>query len=101
MKTAEHPVVVRHPDTDRKLLFVNPVYTSRIPQLSKDESRALLDLLYSLVPSRLMLSCRVRWEPNTLVFWDNRSVQHHALYDYYPHTRYGLRVAINGGPLKG
>lgn len=98
---SEHPVVVRHPETDRPLLFVNPAYTSRIPQLSADESRAVLDLLFSLVPNRPMLACRVRWEPNTLVFWDNRCVQHHATYDYYPHTRYGRRVAINGGPLKG
>jgi taurine dioxygenase len=98
---SEHPLVVRHPETDRKVLYVNPAYTSRIPQLSEDESRALLDLLFSMVPNRAMLSCRVRWEPNTLVFWDNRCVQHHAVYDYYPHTRYGQRVAINGGPLKG
>jgi taurine dioxygenase len=98
---SEHPVVVRHPETDRPLLYVNPAYTSHIPQLSADESRAVLDLLFSFVPNRPMLACRVRWAPNTLVFWDNRCVQHHATYDYYPHTRYGTRVAINGGPLKG
>jgi taurine dioxygenase len=98
---SEHPVVVRHPETDRPLLYVNPAYTSHIPQLSADESRAVLDLLFSIVPNRPLLTCRVRWEPNTLVFWDNRCVQHHATYDYYPHTRFGHRVAINGGPLKG
>ncbi|KDN21969.1 TauD/TfdA dioxygenase family protein [Amycolatopsis rifamycinica] len=98
---SEHPVVVRHPETDRPLLYVNPAYTSRIPQLSADESQAVLDLLFSVVPNRPMLACRVRWEPDTLVFWDNRCVQHHATYDYYPHTRFGHRVAINGGPLKG
>ncbi|WP_410566729.1 TauD/TfdA dioxygenase family protein [Amycolatopsis sp. cmx-4-61] len=98
---SEHPVVVRHPETDRPLLYVNPAYTSRIPQLSADESQAVLDLLFSVVPNRPMLACRVRWEPDTLVFWDNRCVQHHAIYDYYPHTRFGHRVAINGGPLKG
>jgi taurine dioxygenase len=98
---SEHPLVVRHPETDRKLLYVNPAYTSHIPQLSADESRAVLDLLFSFVPNRPMLACRVRWEPNTLVFWDNRCVQHHAVYDYFPHSRYGQRIAINGGPLKG
>ncbi|MBF6541469.1 TauD/TfdA dioxygenase family protein [Nocardia brasiliensis] len=97
----EHPLVVRHPETDRKLLYVNQGYTESIPQLSRDESRALLDMLFRMVPDRALLSCRVRWYPNTLVFWDNRCVQHHATYDYYPHTRYGQRVAINGGPLKG
>ncbi|MFG1925392.1 TauD/TfdA dioxygenase family protein [Cryptosporangium sp. NPDC048952] len=99
--SSEHPLVARHPETDRPLLFVNPAYTSHIPQLSGDESRAVLDLLFSIVPNRPMLACRVRWEPNTLVFWDNRCVQHHATYDYYPFTRYGRRIAINGGPVKG
>ncbi|MEE1800998.1 MULTISPECIES: TauD/TfdA family dioxygenase [unclassified Streptomyces] len=98
---SEHPLVVRHPETDRKILYVNRAYTARIPQLSSDESRALLDMLFDVVPNRPLLSCRVRWTPNTLVFWDNRCVQHHATYDYYPYSRYGQRVAINGGPLKG
>ncbi|MER7754875.1 TauD/TfdA family dioxygenase [Kitasatospora sp. NPDC097643] len=98
---SEHPLVVRHPETDRKLLYVNPAYTARIPQLSAEESRALLDLLFKVVSERPLLQCRVRWTPNTLVFWDNRCVQHHATYDYHPLTRYGQRVAINGGPLKG
>ncbi|MGQ4510756.1 TauD/TfdA family dioxygenase [Streptomyces sp. DW26H14] len=98
---SEHPLVVRHPETDRKLLYVNPAYTTRIPQLSQEESRALLDLLFAVTARRPVLSCRVRWTPNTLVFWDNRCVQHHATYDYYPFTRYGQRIAINGGPLKG
>lgn len=97
---AEHPLIVRHPETNRQVLYVNPGYTTRIPQLSAPESRAVLDMLFKVVTDRPLLSCRVRWEPNTLVFWDNRCVQHHAVYDYYPHARYGRRVAINGGPLK-
>lgn len=98
---SEHPLVVRHPETGRRLLYVNKAYTSRIPQLSAEESRALLDLLFQVIAQRPLLHCRVAWEPNTLVFWDNRCVQHHAIYDYYPYTRYGERVAINGGPVKG
>jgi taurine dioxygenase len=93
---SEHPVVVRHPDTGRKLLFVNPGFTSHIVQLSPDESRAMLDFLFGLVATKPLLSCRVRWAPNTLVFWDNRCTQHHAIWDYYPHARYGQRVSING-----
>ncbi|WP_406841814.1 TauD/TfdA dioxygenase family protein (plasmid) [Streptomyces sp. AHU1] len=97
----EHPIVARHPETDRKLLYVNKAYTSRIPQLSAPESRALLGMLFDTIAGRPILHCRVSWTPGTLVFWDNRCVQHHALYDYYPYTRYGQRVAINGGPVKG
>lgn len=93
---SEHPVVVRHPDTGRKVLYVNNPYMSQIKQLSRAESTAVLDMLYSHVARTPMLHCRVRWQPNTLVFWDNRCVQHHAVWDYYPHARYGQRVAITG-----
>ncbi len=91
----EHPVVVRHPETGRKLLFVNVGFTSHIVQLSRQESRAILDLLFAHIKSPI-LSCRVRWTPGTLVFWDNRCTQHHAVWDYFPHSRYGVRVTING-----
>ncbi|WP_411139523.1 TauD/TfdA dioxygenase family protein [Streptomyces sp. x-80] len=94
---SEHPVVVRHPETGRKLLYVNVGFTSHIVQLSRGESRALLDLLFGLVASEPLLSCRVRWAPNTLVFWDNRCTQHHAIWDYYPHSRHARRISINGG----
>jgi len=92
----EHPVVVRHPDTGRKLLFVNGAYTSHIVQLGHDESRAILDMLCAHIARTPVLNCRVHWTPNTLVFWDNRCVQHHVAWDYYPHSRYGQRIAING-----
>lgn len=92
----EHPVVVRHPDTGRRLLFVNAPYTSHIVQLAKPESDALLGMLYDHVARTPLLHCRVRWQPNTLTFWDNRCVQHHAVWDYFPHTRYGRRIAIDG-----
>lgn len=98
---SEHPLVARHPETGRKLLYVNKAYTSRIPQLSAQESQALLGMLFETIAARPALHCRVHWNPHTLVFWDNRCVQHHATYDYYPYARYGRRVAINGGPVKG
>ncbi|MEU1756800.1 TauD/TfdA family dioxygenase [Micromonospora matsumotoense] len=93
---SEHPVVVRHPETGRRLLFVNAGFTSHIVQLSRYESRALLDMLFGWVAQQPILSCRVRWTPHTLVFWDNRCTQHHAVWDYYPHSRYGQRVTVNG-----
>ncbi|MEU5803731.1 TauD/TfdA family dioxygenase [Streptomyces sp. NPDC047804] len=92
----EHPVVVLHPETGRKLLFVNGPYTSHITQLARPESDALLQMLYAHIARTPLLQCRIRWQPRTLVFWDNRCVQHHAVWDYFPHGRYGQRVAING-----
>ena len=92
----EHPVVTRHPGTGRKVLYVNRGFTSHIVGLSRAESTALLDMLYRHIDSTPRLWCRVDWRPNTLTFWDNRCTQHHAVWDYYPHTRYGERVSILG-----
>ncbi len=93
---AEHPIVVRHPETGRKLLYVNSGFTTRIVGLSAAESRAVLDLLFRHVESNPKLCCRVSWAPNTLTFWDNRCTQHHAIWDYFPHRRVGGRVSILG-----
>ncbi len=90
----EHPVIVSHPETGRKLLYVNSGFTSHIKGLKPRESRAILDMLFSHIDSTPKLYCRVEWEPNTLTFWDNRCTQHHAVWDYYPHSRYGERVSI-------
>lgn len=93
---AEHPVVVRHPETGRKVLYVNSGFTTRILGLSAVESRSVLDLLFRHIESNPKLSCRVQWAPGTLTFWDNRCTQHHAIWDYYPHSRVGGRVSILG-----
>lgn len=90
----EHPVIVTHPETGRKLLYVNSGFTSHIKGLSRRESNALLDLLFRHIESTPRLTCRVQWQPNTLTFWDNRCTQHHAIWDYFPHSRYGERVSI-------
>lgn len=92
----EHPVVVRHPETGRKLLYVNRGFTSHIPQLARFESSALLEMLYRHIETQPALSCRIRWTPNTLVFWDNRCTQHQAVWDYFPLDRSGHRVSIIG-----
>jgi taurine dioxygenase len=92
----EHPVVVRHPETGRRLLYVNRGFTSHIPQLARFESNALLEMLYRHIETQPVLTCRVRWTPNTLVFWDNRCTQHHAIWDYYPLDRAGYRVSVIG-----
>ena len=92
----EHPVVVRHPETGRRLLYVNRGFTSHIRQLTRFESAAVLEMLYRHIETLSELTCRVRWTPNTLVFWDNRCTQHRAVWDYYPLDRAGYRVSIVG-----
>ena len=92
----EHPVVTRHPGTGRKVLYVNRGFTSHIVGLKRAESEMLLHMLYRHIDSTPRLWCRLEWAPNTLAFWDNRCTQHHAIWDYYPHSRYGERVSIVG-----
>ncbi len=91
-----HPVITRHPETGRKVLFVNSGFTTHIEGMARWESRGVLDLLFNHIATTPSLTCRVRWEPNTLTFWDNRCTQHHAVWDYFPQSRYGERVSIVG-----
>lgn len=90
-----HPVVTVHPTTGKKILFVNPQFTLYIKGMEEEESRTILDLLYNKT-YRHEYQYRHRWEPNMLVFWDNRSTQHSALHDYYPKRRLMERVTIMG-----
>jgi taurine dioxygenase len=93
---SEHPVITEHPETGEKILYVNSGFTSHIVGMHRWESKALLDSLYDFIATTPRLLCRVEWEPNTLTLWDNRRVQHHAVWDYYPYSRYGERVSIIG-----
>lgn len=96
---ADHPVVVRHPDTGEQLLFVNEAFVEHINELAPRESEAILTMLYRHIEANTRLHCRVKWQPNTLVLWDNRAVHHHAVWDYYPESRSGERVTIRApGP---
>lgn len=92
----EHPVIIRHPETGKKVLFLNGDFTSRIKGLNPAESRAMLSMLFDHISQTHRLTCRVNWQPNTLTLWDNRFTQHHALWDCYPESRYGERVSIVG-----
>lgn len=94
---SEHPVIAVHPVTGRKVLYVNSGFTSHITGLRRWESKALLDALYNHIATTPRLYCRVQWQPNTLTLWDNRCTQHHAVWDYHPHSRYGERVSVIDG----
>ncbi|MDH5736741.1 MAG: TauD/TfdA family dioxygenase, partial [Gammaproteobacteria bacterium] len=90
----EHPVICTHPETGKKVLYVNSGFTTHIKGLSRSESRAILDMLFKHIAQTPKLVCRVNWVPNTLTLWDNRCTQHHAVWDYHPHSRYGERVSV-------
>jgi taurine dioxygenase len=92
---AEHPVIRTHPVSGRKALYVNGGFTTRIKQLPRPESDAVLQFLYRHVETP-EFHCRFRWQVNSVAFWDNRCMQHHAMWDYYPQRRHGHRVTIKG-----
>jgi taurine dioxygenase len=92
---AEHPIVRTHPVTGKQGLYVNRGFTLRIPQLKKHESDALLEMLYRHIETP-EFQCRFKWQANSVAFWDNRCAQHHAMWDYWPHTRAGTRVTVKG-----
>ncbi len=92
--TSNHPVVIRHPETGKPVLFVNEPFTGHINELSRAESDAVLEMLYRHIETNTRFHCRVKWQPNTVVLWDNRAVHHHAVWDYYPERRSGERVTV-------
>ena len=91
---ASHPLVPVHPQNGRPYLFANGSFTSHIEGIPRWESDMLLQGLYQRTATNPRIQCRVKWTPNTVVMWDNRSVQHHAILDYAGFARYGERVSV-------
>jgi taurine dioxygenase len=92
----EHNVVVTHPETGRKALFVNRNSTTHIVGLTEREQDVLLPFLLDHVRSP-EYQCRFHWEPGSIAFWDNRAVQHYAVADY--HERRIMHRATIAGPV--
>ncbi|SCG33787.1 TauD/TfdA dioxygenase family protein [Micromonospora humi] len=91
---AEHPVVRVHPETGRRSLYVNRLFTSHIPQLTRTESDALLEHLFRFSESP-QFTCRYRWRVGDVAVWDNRVTQHYAINDY-DGVRRGQRITVLG-----
>ncbi len=91
----QHPVVRVIPETGRRVLFVNMLFTQRILGVSEAESAVLLTLLFRHC-MRPEFQVRLRWAPNTVAMWDNRACQHYANSDYHPQRRVMDRISIVG-----
>lgn len=90
-----HPLVRTHPVKGTKSLFVNGLFTAKIVGMSELESRYLLELLCHHITTP-EYTVRLRWEQNTIAFWDNRCTQHRPINDFYPARRRMQRIVING-----
>ena len=95
---AVHPVIIRHPQTGREILYVNPAFTLHFEGWTREESMPLLTYLYQ-VAMQDRFHCRVSWAPGSLAIWDNRSTWHLAMNDYHGHRRLMHRITISGEPL--
>ena len=90
-----HPVIRVHPETGKKVIFVNSLFTTHIEGLRAAESDALLAYLFNhvTVPE---YTCRFQWRVNSIAIWDNRSTQHKPVNDYFPAHRRLHRITIDG-----
>jgi taurine dioxygenase len=95
---ASHPVVIRHPVTGRKSLFVNRAYTLRFEGWTDEDSAPLLDYLF-IHGQRPEFQIRFQWTAGSVAFWDNIQVWHYAANDYQGQRRIMHRVAVQGDSL--
>lgn len=90
---AVHPVVVAHPETGRKSLFISPGYASHFDGWSVEESAPLLNYLFQHA-QKPEYGCRFRWKAGSIAFWDNRQVWHYAVNDYFGVRRVMHRLVV-------
>ena len=97
---AVHPVVITHPRSRRKALYVNPGFTTGFEGWTAEESAPLLHFLYQHA-SRPEFGYRFQWSDGSLAFWDNRCTWHQAVNDYHGARRLLHRITLEGEAFGG
>lgn len=97
--TGEHPIVRTHPVTGRKALYTSDAHTASIKGWTEKESLPLLKFLWEH-QTKPEFTCRFRWQPGSLAFWDNRCAMHNPINDYHGFRRVMHRVTLKGDAPK-
>ena len=92
---AEHPAVRTHPETGRRALYENTAHTARFADMTEEDSAPILNYLFQH-QTRPEFTCRFRWEPGSVAFWDNRCAQHNPINDYHGFRRIMHRITLAG-----
>jgi taurine dioxygenase len=92
---SRHPVVRTHPETGRKALYVNVAHTTHFEGMTEDESQPILEFLFQH-QIKAEFTCRFRWTPGAVAFWDNRCTQHNPINDYHGFRRLMHRITLGG-----
>jgi taurine dioxygenase len=90
-----HPVIIKHPVTGKKVIYVNTDFTSKINELPALEGERVLRFLIDHC-NKPEWTCRFRWRAHSIAFWDNRCTHHKAIWDYWPNVRSGYRIQVEG-----
>ena len=97
--SAIHPIIRTHPETEKKAIYVNKFFTTRIEGLADQESKLILHYLFTHI-EKTEFQIRYKWNKNDMAFWHNRCTIHKTIWDYFPNERKGRRVTIKGsGPF--
>ena len=100
LQDVTHPVVITHPLSGKKALYVNPSFTTRFDGWTVEESKPLLQQLYGHCMNKAFVHEFV-WRPGSIAFWDNRATWHFAKNDYHGQRREMHRITVEGAPLHG
>lgn len=99
LNDVSHPMVIDHPDSGKKALYVNPAFTIKVEGLEEEESNKLLSRIYTHCMNTDHVH-RFKWKPGSIAFWDNRSTWHWALNDYHGQRRVMHRITVEGSALE-
>lgn len=99
LNDVSHPMVINHPDSGKKALYVNPAFTIKVEGLEEEESNKLLSKIYTHCMNTDHVH-RFKWKPGSIAFWDNRSTWHWALNDYHGQRRVMHRITVEGSALE-